>query len=192
MIRRQPTRTALPKLYGSDARVWVVAAQGLNSLSLTGNNSGEKNFEACELLATWPPAAGALLTPCSGAPPDWALQGQGPPQFTFGHDAIVYGHDPTEPASYTCLFDFFGAGSQDVGGVPSVQNSASKRFPFDTNPSATNLVILNNQAGAPQPLTPRAYYQLVRLNGYIFVVGGHSGAATPDGALRSVERIQQQ
>ncbi|MBI5482047.1 MAG: hypothetical protein HY906_24540 [Deltaproteobacteria bacterium] len=187
----RPTHRALPKLYGSDPRVWVVAAQGLNSWSVAGNNnSGEKNFEACELLATWPPVAGALLTTCSSTadPTQWSLQGQGPPQFTFGHDAVVYGHDPNEPASYTCLFDLYGAASQTIGGGPSVINSASKRFPFDTNPSAPNLVILNNQAGAPAPITPRAYYQLVRLNGYIFIVGGHSGAA----GLNSVERIQQQ
>lgn len=184
----RPRPVALPKLAGSDTRVWVVAAQGLNSLNVNGtNNSGEQKFEACELLPTWPPVAGSLLTTC-GVGDTWSLQGYGPPHFTYGHDAIVYGHDPDEPASYTCLFDFFGASSHQVGGTLTVDNSASKRFPFDTNPSAPNQVLYGFQAGAPQNNTPRAYYQLARLNGYIFIVGGHSGAA----ALSSVERLQQQ
>ena len=43
------------------------------------------------------------------------------------------------------------------------------------------------QSNSTSPDTTRAYYQLVRMNAYIFVIGGHTGIA-PTG---SVERHEQ-
>jgi hypothetical protein len=182
----RPQPVALPKLYGSDQRVWLVAAQGLPSLALN-NNGGTSQIEACELAQTDTPAAGALLVACSTTANKWSIQDEAPSHATFGQEVLLYGQFPGAASTVSCFYNFFGVQSQDVGGAPSAWTAQATRFPFYTNPAGNNRAALlgGNQGGAPS--VDRSYYQMVRLNGYVYVIGGHTGsAATP-----SVQRIQQ-
>jgi hypothetical protein len=184
--RLRPRPVTLPKLYGSDQRVWLVAAQGLPSVALN-NNGGTSQIEACELAATDTPAAGALLVACSTTANKWSIQDEAPSHATFGQEVLLYGQFPGGPTTASCFYNFFGVQSQSVGSAPSTWSAQATRFPFYTDPTGNDRTALlgGNQGGAPS--VDRAYYQMVRLNGYVYVIGGHSGTAP----LTNVSRIQQ-
>ena len=200
-VPRLPMRepgVSLNNVYGAPERIWVLAVQGQDHLQSTAN-SGRGDIEVCEVANTDTPAAGALLKECSptSGSGKWTTQVSDLQHPNYGHEAVLYGQNPdTTDTSVSCLFNFLGVQDQDVGGAPAPWNAACTRFPIYTNTKAapgntdyTKVLGDSNekQSSSTSPSMVRAYYQMVRMNAYIFVLGGHNGTA----ATGSVERHEQ-
>ena len=154
------------------APIYVVAAMGDDAFAAS-NNAGRSDFEACQVdTATGRLACGAT----------WTVQTNDDTQSNFGHDAVMY---------FSYLYPFYAIQRETVGGAQtSIQliNSAIGRFPLLDPAAVINGQLLSNrQSASTSFVTPRAYYQMSRLLGYVYVVGGWIG----DGPTGTIERHQQ-
>jgi hypothetical protein len=184
--RPPQSHVALRDLYGPDPRIWVVAVEGQE----VKGADGLQTLEVCE-VSTAPDASG-ILRDCdtvTGGAQAWTVQAEGIQHPTHGHEAVLYGQMPgTVDPTVTCLYNFSGVASQSVGGPPSPANYSGSRFPFYANPAGALTAILGGRTSfSTTPSTTRAYYQMLRLNAYIFVVGGYADT----GVNGSIERHQQ-
>jgi hypothetical protein len=77
--------------------------------------------------------------------------------------------------------------SETLGGLPTPSGSAAQRFSFTEAPASYADFLGSRQSSNGDFTTARSYYQMVRLNSQIFVIGG----ASASGVLNSVERHGQ-
>ena len=123
----------------------------------------------------------ALVTLPDGVLEEWNLQ---------THDLVggreTYAHDGVLIDDF--LFCLPGADQEAIADEPTPLSSNTSRFPIDVFASDLLYVIWNNyMASNASWATDRSYYDIVRVNGYVFVMGGNDGF----GPISSVESIPQ-
>jgi hypothetical protein len=158
--------------------IWLLACQGDDSYETGGSgNQGTTQFEACAVS----PIDGHLED-CSTSLPGslWVVQNSTFPggQKTHGHDAALY---------FNFVFPFRGVASEALGSFASPAMSSASRYPVDDLTSDPAKLLGSFQSSSASFITSRAYYQMVRLNSYLYVIGGTNGTS----ALGSMELHQQ-
>jgi hypothetical protein len=86
------------------------------------------------------------------------------------------------------LFIFSGVNGETLADGPDPDNAAPKRLFFDEDGTDDTAIIDDLQASGSKFVVLRSYYGMVRLNGYIYALGGHDNGTGP---LASVERCLQ-
>ena len=115
---------------------------------------------------------------CDGAIDPWTAQ-----------DFLLTGksaHGMGAELFFDHLFIFSGVDKETYAGGPDPSNSAPKRLVFDDT-LADDLILDDLQASGSQFERDRSYYGMVRLNGYVYAVGGNDGTV----AVTSIERCLQ-
>ncbi|MCP4600190.1 MAG: hypothetical protein GY847_06585 [Proteobacteria bacterium] len=109
----------------------------------------------------------------------WTTQSASVPagRATHGHGALVY---------FDFLFTFGGVDRETLGGNPSQMKNAASRFEYH-GAAGDNDILQNYQSTSASFETSRSYYEMVRLNGYNFVIGGNDKT----GPVASIERTLQ-
>jgi hypothetical protein len=115
----------------------------------------------------------------SGDLDPWVLQADGLPsgQATLGHDAALF---------FDFLYVFKGVRRESRGSPPDPFVSPATRFEVHAD-APVDAVIVDPQSTSAGFQVPRAYYGLVRVPAFLFVVGGNDG----HGAISSIERVHQ-
>ncbi|MDH5490344.1 MAG: MopE-related protein [Myxococcales bacterium] len=135
-----------------------------------GNNQGMTTFEVVEISTANDATNGTLL--------GWTLQTNAlqAGRRVLGADALLY---------FDYMFTFPGVASEDRS-APSIspQNSAGPRFPFVETPAAAAEYVGTFESSSVGMTTYRGYYTINRINGGLFMVGGHDGA----GPVAQIER----
>jgi hypothetical protein len=134
-----------------------------------GKNTGTTTFEVCE-----------IATP-DGDNDAWFTQeanftGQG----THGHGGLLY---------FDHMFVFTGVARESLGANPSAMSSSCTRYDFiEVDPPNMTQVVTGHQSVGGSFYYNRAYYDMVRMNGYDFVVGGNDEGFGP---MSTMERTFQ-
>jgi hypothetical protein len=113
----------------------------------------------------------------NGTLSEWTEQGTWSQISEYGHDIDLF---------FNHVFVLPGAKSSTDGynAAPEGVTSSPKRIPFNEPPAGPGDLGLvagtttSSSGGFPEAKS-RAYYSAVRMNGYVFVTGGNSGAAGP-------------
>ncbi len=131
-------------------------------------NDGLNDMEVCKLLSP------------DGDNEAWATQTDEMPggRNTHGHDALLY---------FNFMFVFAAVNTETPGSYPIVQTSAASRFEFHEDAAEMIDVLQSFQSTSTTISTPRAYYELVRVNGYDWALGGDDGS----GPVTSIDRVLQ-
>src|SRR6185369_11771635 len=125
-------------------------------------------------------ATGHLVDCISGGDPLWAVQAETLPggKSTHGHDGVLY---------FGYVFPFRGVSSETLGDWPGVDTSSASRFPVDDMTSDATQLLGGRQSSSVSFATARAYYSLIRLNSYVYILGGTSGSGTVGTIERHVQ-----
>jgi hypothetical protein len=133
------------------------------------NNKGWNTFEVTEILSP------------DGDNTEWTLQTDEISwgQRTHAHGAALF---------FNYMFSFGGVDTEDLADWPSAQNATAARFEFaeEGDPDA---ILANYQSTSASYIEARCYYDLVRLNGYLWVIGGADDAGP--GPLATIEKTMQ-
>jgi hypothetical protein len=163
-----------------DEPVWLLAVHGDSSLDQT-NNQGRKDFEACRVHAT----TGRL--DCGAT---WWVQLTPTRQDnadTYGSVAVVI---------FGRLYTFLGVDKETIGASSSSRtfhSSQNSRFNFEADLDAIvdgQVIEQGRQAGGQKFNVLRTHFKMVRLLGYIYVIGGW-GDTTPNAPTDRIERHLQ-
>ena len=123
-----------------------------------------------------------VLLTADGDNGEWVTQDVVENQPRHGHGALLY---------FDHLFTFGGVKTEDLGDEPDVMNSAADRLefyePLEIGQPLSDTLVQGGTSSNASFDTPRAYYKMVRLNGYLFAVAGNDGG----GPLRTIERVRQ-
>jgi hypothetical protein len=130
-------------------------------------NSGLKDVEVVRIIKE------------NGAIDSWQVQNSKVSQGGHGGDSLLY---------FNALFDFGGVKTETLTAGPVFTGAASQRAPYDESATDDQDIILNFTAAAATLKNSRAYYQAVRLNGYIFIIGGYG---TLSGLTSTIEHCPQ-
>ena len=95
-----------------------------------------------------------------------------------GHGALLY---------FDRMFTFTGVDNEDVGFDPLVSGNAASRVEFDVDAVNPAFVLDGWQSNSASFEDDRAYYDMVRVNGYNWALGGNDGA----GPIATIERTLQ-
>jgi hypothetical protein len=147
--------------------LYLLAIQGDDEHSGTSND-GLVDFEVCAIVDS------------DGDNGAWTTQDQTVPggQPAHGLGAALY---------FDHMFAFKGVESEDLGYDPSVGGSAASRVVFYPDADDPAQILDDLQSDSTSFGTDRAYYELVRVNGYIWIIGGDDGT----GPIASIERTLQ-
>jgi hypothetical protein len=147
--------------------VYLIAIQGDDEH--TGNaNSGLLDFEVSEIITS------------DGDNDVWVVQSDTPPggRATHGLGALLF---------FDFLFVFGGVEDEDPGSDPVPMGSATSRFEYDEEPADPADIINTYQSSSASFDVGRGYYEMVRLNGYVWTIGGNNGS----GPEASIEQTLQ-
>ena len=98
----------------------------------------------------------------------------------------TYAHDALFVDDY--LYCLPGVNDEAIADEPDPLSSTTSRFPIDVKAANLIYVISDNYMAANASWSnERSYYDIVRVNGYVFVMGGNDGF----GPISSVESIPQ-
>ena len=132
-------------------------------------NSGLQSIEA------------ALVTSPDGVLDVWHLQTN---ELVMGRR--TYAHDGVLVDDF--LYCLPGVDQEAIAGEPAPLISNTSRFPIDVLATDLDLVISGSyMASNAAWTTARSYYDIVRVNGYVYAMGGNDGT----GPIASVESIPQ-
>jgi hypothetical protein len=156
-------------IFDPDEMLYLMAIVGDDSYDESGpGNEGIDTFEVCEV----PPGTGDN-TP-------WILQDAVLNKDNHGADALLF---------FDVVFIFPGVKTEKITENPSVHGGTPSRYLYYEGGDLGNpaRVIWTSQSTAGSFDIARAYYPMLRLNGWVFVLGGNDGA----GPLTSIERTEQ-
>jgi hypothetical protein len=131
-------------------------------------NKGLTTFEVSEIVDA------------DGDNNEWATQSYvlGTGQAKHGLGALLY---------FNYMFYFDGVKSETLGENPSTHGSAAARLDYVEDAEQID-ILQSYQSTNTKFVISRAYYtKMVRINGYLFAIGGNDG----EGPLDSIERILQ-
>jgi len=150
-----------------EGEIYLMAIMGDDQHDGNGND-GLNDMEVCKLLSP------------DGDNEAWATQTDEMPggRNTHGHDALLY---------FNFMFVFAAVNTETPGSYPIVQTSAASRFEFHEDAAEMIDVLQSFQSTSTTISTPRAYYELVRVNGYDWALGGADGS----GPVTSIDRVLQ-
>ncbi len=150
------------------APLHLIACQGDDTFSDTsGSNRGSTSIEVAEVDE----GSGDLGT--------FVLQSIGldPGQATHGHGASLY---------LDMLFIFKGVRRELLGENATPHSSTSTAFDYFADDPSDHCVQAAHSTSSGFHI-PRAYYDIVRVGTFIWVIGGNDGA----GPIASIERVRQ-
>jgi len=145
--------------------IYLLATMGDDQHSGT-NNSGTKTFEV------------SVVSSGSGNLSAWTSQDYQCNKNQHGHGAFMY-------AGY--LFISWGVDRETLGSEPQPLGSSFVRFPINMTPPSNNLFLGSQTATASQFTVDRCYYSDLRLNSYIYIIGGNNGS----GPINSIESLPE-
>ncbi|MBW2279038.1 MAG: hypothetical protein JRF63_16220, partial [Deltaproteobacteria bacterium] len=87
---------------------------------------------------------------------------------------------------FNYMFAFGGVSTEDLAAWPDPQNATASRYDFVVDGDA-DAILDSYQSTSASFVDARCYYELVRLNGYLFAIGG----ADDLGPLATVEKTMQ-
>jgi hypothetical protein len=132
------------------------------------NNAGLTTFEVTEIVTA------------DGDNDVWTTQDEtvqgGHP--AHGHGALLY---------FDFMFTFTGVDNEDEGSNPLVSGNAASRVEFHLDAADLAYVLDGWQSNSASFDTDRAYYDMVRVNGYDWALGGNNAA----GPIATIERTLQ-
>ncbi|MCK9458971.1 MAG: hypothetical protein M0R80_04970, partial [Proteobacteria bacterium] len=132
-------------------------------------NSGIQSIEA------------ALVTSPDGVLDAWHVQAYDLPmgRRTYAHDGLLIDD---------YLYCLPGVDQEGIAGEPSPLINVTSRFPIDVFATDLDYVIdTTYMSSNAQWTTARSYYDIVRVNGYVYTMGGNDGT----GPIASIESIPQ-
>jgi hypothetical protein len=156
-------------IFDPDEQLYLMTIVGDDSYDESGpGNSGIDTFEVCEV-----PFGSGDIGP-------WYLQDAMLNKDNHGADALLF---------FDVVFIFPGVKTEKVTEYPSVHGGTPSRYLYYEGGYLSNLnrVIYTSQSTAGSFDIARAYYQMLRLNGWVWVLGGTTGS----GPLTSIERTEQ-
>jgi len=135
------------------------------------DNSGRRDFEVTEIVTA------------DGDNSAWTVQSEllqlGHP--THGHGASLH---------FDVMFTFCAVTTEDIGDDPSVSPAAASRLlyePATVPPPPPTDVLHSHSSNTSSFDTGRGYYEIVRVNGYLWAIAGNDS----NGPLASIERTLQ-
>jgi hypothetical protein len=148
------------------APLYLLACQGDDAFE-GDRNEGTTSLELTSVLSD------------SGELEEWFMQDvETPPsQANHGHDGVLYD-------GYLILFP--GVRRERLGEPPDPSASTATRFVFDGDASPSE-ILSDRQSASASMRVPRAYYDLLRLGSFLYVIGGNDGS----GAVGVIERSHQ-
>jgi hypothetical protein len=151
----------------SDEPLYLIAILGDDAHSGT-NNAGLITFEVTEIVTA------------DGDNTVWTVQDEtvqgGHP--AHGHGAVLH---------FNFMFTFTGVDQEDVGFDPTVSGNAASRVEFHQDAANPAYVLDGWQSNSASFTDDRAYYDMVRVNGYVWALGGNDGG----GPIATIERTLQ-
>jgi hypothetical protein len=148
--------------YDPNQTVLLIAVAGDDTYN-SGSNNGTTTFEVTAISTEDDDTHGDVL--------GFTLQTNGlnNGSSTHGHDALLY---------FDYLFPFFGVQAENRS-TPVIQprEAAAPRWPFVENPAdgpVSAAYVGSFQSAASSFALARAYYTMQRINGGVFVLGGHT------------------
>jgi len=147
--------------------IYLFAVQGDDAHDGTAND-GLIDFEACEIVTS------------DGDNGEWTTQHEtvSPGQPAHGLGAALF---------FDHLFAFKGVSAEDLGDDPVVGGSAATRLEFFEDAADPAYILDDRQSTATAFTTDRAYYKMVRVNGYLWAIGGNDGS----GPIAAIDRTLQ-
>jgi hypothetical protein len=131
-------------------------------------NSGRVDFEVSEIVTA------------DGDNEAWVTQTA---TIQAGHP--THGHGAT--LHFDFMFTFPGVATETIGDDPNPGTSSASRLQFLSDADPSTGILHSWQSSSSSMDVQRAYYQMVRVNGYLWIVGGNDG----DGPVASIERTLQ-
>ncbi len=150
--------------------LYLMAILGDDAHAGSGND-GRRDFEVTEIVTS------------DGDNSAWTVQTEllqiGHP--THGHGASLH---------FDVLFTFCAVTTEDIGSDPAVSPAAASRLlyaPSSPPPPPPADVLHSRTSNSSSFATPRGYYEIVRVNGYLWAIAGNDST----GPLASIERTLQ-
>ncbi len=169
---------------------WLVAAGGgsLDAASANGQQNGNAlaSMEACAVDTGTGDLVRCDLANTPTAP--WALQAPNLQHANLGLDGVLYA-----AGASPFLMVWPGSHAEVLGGAPTPDNGTASRFDVDATADQNGVMtadpakVVNNFQSNSSKFTIRTYYKMVRVDSYVYVVGGWE----VNGATGTIERHQQ-
>lgn len=150
-----------------DGPLYLMAIQGDDEHSGTANN-GLNDFEVTEIITA------------DGDNGPWTTQTDTLPggRATHGLGALLY---------FDYMFAFGGVDTEDIGEDPDPIGASTSRLEYHEDADLPEEILQSYQSTSASLNVPRAYYRMVRRNGYLWVTGGNDGT----GPVGVIERTLQ-
>jgi hypothetical protein len=147
-------------IFDSDETLRLIAVTGDDfwddyTTPITGANGGTTTIEAC------------TINP-DGSTTPWTTQTLSAVKSNHGNDALLF---------FNALFIFNGVKSESLGSYPSAHGGTTQRLIYDPAATALPQSVFTGSSSSNETPQNRAYLSTVRLNGYVYAIGGVDGGA---------------
>ncbi|HEX2573130.1 MAG TPA: putative metal-binding motif-containing protein [Polyangia bacterium] len=174
---------------------WLIAVGGGQRLVSTGGNPPITTTDLNTIEGCLVDTVSGDIVKCDAAGTanaPWAIQLQnsrpvGIQRAEVGLDGVLY-----NPGGGSFLITWPATDTETLGSAPAIDNGTASRFDApvdvaDPNTLDPTRIIQNFQSNSSKFTDLRSYYRMVRVNSYIYVLGGY----TAGGVTRFIERHQQ-